>query len=336
MYVISHLSLYPSIGIFILLCLAVILIGRKLSYYADYLGEITGIGKGFIGLFLLATLTSVPELITSFSAVAFLKEPQLAGGNVFGSNCFNLVIIIVIAIWLKTLPRTKSYQHLYNAIIINLITVFIIFKYVCNEVFSHFFSLIVAIIIVFLYFSSLKITHSTERFEKEGEKKTDTNVKKINFFYFKFFTAGVGIVIVSYLLTAVVDRISILTGWGSSFGGFLLLAIATSLPELSTTISSMKYDIDMAFGNILGSNIFNPSILALIKLFFPKVNIFSLLSESNILAALLSLLLLNGLIFYFYYPRRIKFFKKGWDIIPLLLIIIYFIGSYFVFKYSKL
>ena len=71
-------------------CCAVILVaGTRLSKYGDVIAEKTGMGRVWIGAVLLAAVTSLPELMTGISSVAFVGEPNLTIGDLFGSNLFN-------------------------------------------------------------------------------------------------------------------------------------------------------------------------------------------------------------------------------------------------------
>lgn len=75
-------------------CTAVILMaGVRLSRYGDIIAEKTGLGGIWIGVVLLATVTSLPELITGASAVVLVGAPEIAAGDAIGSCMFNLVIL---------------------------------------------------------------------------------------------------------------------------------------------------------------------------------------------------------------------------------------------------
>ena len=80
---------------------AVILFTSKyLAKSADNIATKTGLGRSFVGVVLLATATSLPELGTGINAVSRLDAPDLAAGDVFGSNIFNLLIVVVLdAYW---------------------------------------------------------------------------------------------------------------------------------------------------------------------------------------------------------------------------------------------
>jgi len=81
----------------LLFCLAVIgYAGYYLSRYGDIIAEKTGMSASWAGLILLATATSLPELITGISAVTIANAPDIAVGDVLGSTVFNLAILVIL------------------------------------------------------------------------------------------------------------------------------------------------------------------------------------------------------------------------------------------------
>ena len=78
-------------------CAAVIgFAGAKLSRYGDVLANKTGLSGSWIGLILLSTVTSLPELITGISSVTVAEVPNIAAGDVLGSCVFKLMILVVL------------------------------------------------------------------------------------------------------------------------------------------------------------------------------------------------------------------------------------------------
>ena len=78
-------------------CVVLILVaGVRLSRYGDVIAEKTGVSRTWVGLILLATVTSLPELVTGISAVALANLPNIALGDALGSCVFNLLIITVL------------------------------------------------------------------------------------------------------------------------------------------------------------------------------------------------------------------------------------------------
>ncbi len=114
-YIVSHLYLYLA-GFFG--CAAVIVFsGTKLTKYGDKIAGLTGWGNAWVGLILLASLSSLPELLTSIGSVTLAHEPDLAAGNVFGSCVFNLFILSLIDVRIKQ-PITSLIAYSANAVLV--------------------------------------------------------------------------------------------------------------------------------------------------------------------------------------------------------------------------
>jgi Ca2+/Na+ antiporter len=78
-------------------CTGIILIsGTYLSKYGDIIAEKTGLGRTWIGVVLMASVTSLPELVTGISAVALFDLPDIAVGNILGACMLNLLMIPVL------------------------------------------------------------------------------------------------------------------------------------------------------------------------------------------------------------------------------------------------
>ena len=100
------------------LCVGLIgLAGTRLSRYADVIAEKTGLSGTWIGVIMLASVTSLPELITGVSAVTLVQAPNLAVGDVLGSCVFNLFIIVVLDLLYRreSLYMRASQGHILSA-----------------------------------------------------------------------------------------------------------------------------------------------------------------------------------------------------------------------------
>ena len=79
------------------LCVVVIgVAGVRLSRYGDAIAALTGLSRNWVGLILIATVTSLPELATALSTVAVAAAPDIPVGDVLGSCVFNLAILAMI------------------------------------------------------------------------------------------------------------------------------------------------------------------------------------------------------------------------------------------------
>ncbi|MDI6793019.1 MAG: hypothetical protein QME81_09155 [bacterium] len=88
------MGLHITIWLQFLICAAgIVFAGIKLCRYGDTIGKITGMGGIWAGAILLATITSLPELIIAISCVTVVDAPDMAIGDILGSNTFNLTII---------------------------------------------------------------------------------------------------------------------------------------------------------------------------------------------------------------------------------------------------
>jgi len=70
--------------------------GYFLSLYGDVIAEKTGLGGTWVGFAMLATVTSIPELVTGVSAVTYVGVPDIALGDALGSCVFNLLLIVLL------------------------------------------------------------------------------------------------------------------------------------------------------------------------------------------------------------------------------------------------
>ncbi|MEK7328967.1 MAG: sodium:calcium antiporter, partial [Chloroflexota bacterium] len=81
---------------FVVCAVLIITVSTVLSRYGDVLAEKTGLGQAWVGAILLAGVTSLPELVSGVSAVAWLGAPNLAAGSIMGSCLFNLALIAFV------------------------------------------------------------------------------------------------------------------------------------------------------------------------------------------------------------------------------------------------
>ena len=70
--------------------------GVRLSRYGDAIADKTGLGGTWVGVIMLASVTSLPELVTGVSSVTIAGVPDIAVGDILGSCVFNLVIIVLL------------------------------------------------------------------------------------------------------------------------------------------------------------------------------------------------------------------------------------------------
>lgn len=266
--------------------------GTKIARYGDAIAEKTGLGRMWIGVFLMASVTSLPELITGISSAAIFGIPDIAAGDVFGSNVFNLSIIAILDLSserpiLGSIKRGHVVSAGFGIVLISVAALGVV---IGDRLPSVGWVGSYSFVIIALYFISLRSIFVYEAGIKgsagdEGEDKyghlTHSDV------YRGYAVNALIIVAAAAWLPSIGERLAAQTGLGQTFVGNLMVALATSLPELVVSVSAIRIGaVDMAVSGLLGSNLFNIGILAVDDVFYTRGPILSHVSKSHVLPAL--------------------------------------------------
>jgi len=279
---------------FIICALLIFFAGSRLSKLGDVIAEKSGLGHAWIGLVLLAAVTSLPELFNGISAVAFVGVPDLAVGNVVGACLVNMATIggLDLYLFLRKKPSIFSEIGKPNRLILSfgmiLASVFAIGVVLSQKVFD--FSLfgvgIYSILIFVIYLIAQRMVYiSAMDRNREGEELEHQN-KDIKIVGLKFAFFAAIVIAAGIWLPFIGDEIARVFGLGQSFVGVLFLGIATTLPELVVSSTALKYSTAMAVGNLLGSNLFNLSLLFIDDIFYRGGSLFKVVSYSQFVIGL--------------------------------------------------
>lgn len=208
-----------------------------------------------IGMTLVAIGTSLPELLVSTTA-ALENHSDIALGNIVGSNISNLLFILGSCALIKNLPFNKETIYFENFFML-FISV-LLFFFGINYDGKHVFMItrgegtfLLILCFLFLFYNMVMAINSPKT--EKNEKKKNTILSLILIL--------IGIISLKIGAEIVIDNVTILTkmlGISEKIISLTLVAFSTSLPELMTSISATKKgDIDLAIGNIIGSNILN-------------------------------------------------------------------------------
>lgn len=249
--------------VYLILAIAVVGLAIRLSYYVDVMDRKTNLSGAFIGGVLLAAVTSLPELFTALTAVLALNKPQLVAGDILGSNIFNLCVIgTLVLLYSKNYQKaslSKSHRStlLYSLVMYGL-ALFAIIQPLEIEIGILHFNLMSAIILV-VYGINVVFMKSDDSAQNENEDDCPLSLRQV---IVRFLLYSVALVMVSVLLTHVTDIIAKELQLGATVAGAIFLGVATSLPELSASINLVRMkNFNASFGNIVGSNLFNFTIL---------------------------------------------------------------------------
>lgn len=317
--------------------------GIELSRYGDVIAEKTGLGGTWVGLVLLATVTSLPELITGISSVTVAGVPDIAVGDALGSCVFNLLILVIVDLLVSgesVYTRVKQ-GHILSAGFGVLLIGFIGFSLLTAGKLGHLKIGHVGIstpIIVLFYGLAMRTVFRYERQEQERyvEKVTERYPDiRLCRAALRYALAALVVIGAGAWLPFVGVHLTQVMGWHQTFVGTLFVASATSAPELVSTLAAVRIGaLDMAVANLLGSNLFNIFIIAVDDVCFREGPILSRVSEIHAVTVL-SALMMNGvaIIGLFYRPRGRVFRLAGWG--SLLLFSIYLMNLYVIDLYGK-
>lgn len=282
-----------------LVCAAIITYsGTQLSKHGNRLAELTGLSKAWIGLILMATVTSLPELVTGLSAVIVVKAPNLAAGNILGSCAFNLLILSVLDVMAKkpitSLVKTSHLVAGSFSIILLAFAGSAILMAPESPVLLWFSPFTPLLVIIYLAaMRGIFLHEKTQPVENNASViRGASNGKDLKHAISIYSLHAMIVISAALFLPYFGEGIATATGLSNSFFGTLFLAVTTSLPELVICISAVRIGaLDMAMGNLLGSNVFNIFILAINDLFFTGGSLYAAISPSHLLSILASIMM---------------------------------------------
>lgn len=312
----------------------IVLVAIKLAEYGDAIALRTSFGGVFVGTLLLAGATSLPELLTTINSIN-QGVPDLAAGNLFGSNMFNMFMLAALDLMnrQKRILRRSALKHALSgslAIFLIGLSAFFILSNIDLKIGWVGLDSLILIIVYIVAIWIIQSNNSISAAPSAPREEDLVGIPKLVNAILGFLIATSILVIVTPWLVESSAAIAEISGLGMSFVGTTLLAFVTSLPELVTTMAAVKLGAsDLAIGNLFGSNMFNIFALGLSDLFFLDGRYLGSIDPSFVIIALLGLIMTGmGLIGNLVRLERKIFFI---EIDALLLILVYIGGLYFLY-----
>jgi cation:H+ antiporter len=322
----------------LLICATLIgLTGPVLTQYGDIIARLTGLSRTWIGLVLLATATSLPELFTGLSAVTVAGAPNIAVGDALGSCIFNLAMLVILDEMSREEPlyRRIDQGHILTAgfgvILIGSVGAMLLLSHDTVRVQVLHISIYTPFIVI-LYLVAMRAAFVYERRTPRPPQiiKSDADITLARALIRYSLAAAVVVVAGSWLPFIGRDLAEVM-GWKTSFVGTLLIAAATSLPELVVTVSALRLDaVDMAIGNLLGSNLFDMLIVAADDVAYNKGPLLAAVSPAHAISAF-GAVIMSGIfiVALLYRPETRVRGTIGW--VSLSLLLVYLFVSYAVY-----
>lgn len=316
-----------------LLCSGLIgIAGFWLARYGDVIAEKTNLSGTWIGVILVATVTSLPELAIGLSSVTLADAPDIAVGDVLGSCVFNLALIAVLDFLHRETPLYKkaSHGHILSAGFSIMLIGLVVFSLLSGDAgrFRVGHIGIYTPVILMLYVVAVRAIYVQERREanhqQTAQKYAELTLKDAAI---RYTLAATLVVAAGIAMPFVAVRLANEMGWSQSFVGTLLVAAATSLPEAASTIGALRIGaLDLAIGNLFGSNLFNILVLAIDDIAYLKGPLLSQVSSSHALSGASAIIMTGAAVVGLHYRPATRLFRiAGW--VSLALIVTYVLNS---------
>lgn len=316
----EQLPLAANAAIFLAAAVAVWSAGTRIARLADALARKARIGHAAAGLLLLAGITSLPEVAVSVTA-SFGGNAQLAVNNLLGSVALQVTLLAVAdaMIGRDALTSVVPDPVVLLQVALNILMLGLIAAAVISG--DHAFAGVGlwATLLLMVYVASVWLISRASRPGRwtwiaqvdaaadgdEGTQQTDREdaaaQRPLRQIVGRLIGGGVVILVAGWLLAVTGEAISAQIGLGQSLGGFLLVAVSTSLPEASTVIASVRLGrYVMAMSDIFGTNLLNGGLLFVVDAVYRGGPVLGEVGDFAAFAALLgvavSSLFLVGLI----------------------------------------
>jgi cation:H+ antiporter len=292
---------------------------------------------------MLASVTSLPELVTGISSVTEANSPNIAVGDVLGSCVFNLVLIVVLDFLSReeSVYRRASQGHILSAglgiMLIGIAGLNLLLAAQGRSLaFWHIGFYSPVILVLYLVAMRSVFRYETEQIEKFIEAEVDAYPDlTLRAAVARYLAAAVVVLVAGAWLPFVAKALAVAMGWYQSFVGTLFVAFVTSLPEMVVTIAALRLGaVDMAIANLFGSNLFNIAILAIDDILYLPGPLFDAVATTHAISAFSAIMMTGVAIVGLLYRPRTRVLKTvGW--VSIFLFTVYLMNSYILYLYGE-
>ena len=321
---------------FVACAAAIAVAGALLTRYADAIAALSGLSRSWVGLALVAVATSLPELFAGLSSVTVANAPNIAVGDIMGSCVLNLTLLVL----LDAISRQPVYSRLtqghalsagFGVILIGFVGALLLLGHRQLQVqFLHFGGYVPLILV--LYAVSMRITFRYERRNGHAAPvEPGGYALTLGQAVGRYLGAAAVVAVAGSALPFIGVEIAHMMGWQTTFVGTLLIAAATSLPEIVVTIAAVRLNaVELAIAGILGSNLFDVAILAVDDLAYRPGPLLWSVSPAHAISAFAAVIMSGVFIVASLYQPSDKLLGTvSW--VSVVLLLIYLASSYAVF-----
>lgn len=294
------------------------------------------LGKAFLGALLLGGITSLPELTTTI-VVSYLGNAPLAVSNLLGGISMQTVVLAMADLFL--LKKALTYVSpqpilIMGGVLLIFQLAFVIICIALGEFISFYniglWSLLnCALYILFVFV--LKKYEGQRRWiptdfpaslnERKKYKKVDFSKYSIPKLWLRIILHAMPVVVGGVIISFSANSLVHATGMSSTFVGASIVAVTTSLPEITTTFYAITLGAyTLAISNIFGSNALMIGLLLVSDIFYRKGLIFNSLSNSALFVSALGILVTATYLWGLLERRNKTLFRMGFDSIVVIMI----------------
>ncbi len=322
--------------------------GTRLTRFVDVIAERTHMGRAFAGMLLLGVITSLPEVANCITA-ASIGSPGLAVNNLLGSAAINVLLLAVVDAFVGreaitgvvAKPSTMMMAAL-NMLVLAAVAMSIVVGDVLFLGVGVSAALLCALSIGAFWIASGYPERAPWTIRRDVRKQgrasadEDDDKESTRSLVWKTIIAGAVIFFAGYALSQTGDAIAELTGIGTGMVGFALIGTSTSMPELSTVYTAIRMrQYELAFGQVLGTNFVNLSLILMTDVFFTGGPVINELGPFEIVSALLGLILIGVFLVGLLERRDPKLLKMGYDSLAVMVLFAGGLGLLYIVQRSS-
>lgn len=292
-------GLLPSLLAFILLGGVIFLLGSRLARSADEIAETTGVGRAWIGVVLLAASTSLPEIATDVNA-SLLGVPDIGVGDLLGSTLANMLILAMLdmAFARRRILQNVAVNHAVVGVLAICLTALAAVA-IAVRGFGRVGPVgVETLLIAALYLAGMRyfyrLSHAglTSGAGPRWQLQPGAGARTRRNRAVRRFVLSAGVLaVVAPLVVVAAEAVSRESGLSQTFVGTLLVGLTTSLPEVAATVAAVRIGaLDLAVGNIFGSNAFNMCVLLFMDLAHSGAPVLAEVSGEHLITAQLAIL----------------------------------------------
>ena len=252
---------------------------------------------------------------TGIGAIVLVGEVDLAAGDAFGSNLFNLLIIGLLDLYwrrgpvLASVTLTSALVGVQGLLIMSVALAALMFHN-STSVASGWFVSPLTVLMFAIFMGAMYLTYrdeqSSDQKVERGEDYAGRSLPKAFVTYLVTASLVVGSAI---WLANIGEDLAHAMGWEASFVGTQFLALSTSLPEIAASFAALRLGApEMAITNLLGSNLFNMGFVLFVDdLVFTQGVLWANISEAHIMSAIIAMVMTATVVTGILINRRYAF-----------------------------